>query len=48
MTLTYNWLFDFSQHVLEMLVRSGPYSVVYTHNLIEKGGMTPGAHLNFL
>jgi hypothetical protein len=23
MTLTHNWLFDFSQHVLEMLVRNG-------------------------
>jgi hypothetical protein len=48
MTLTYNWLKDFSQHVLEMSIPSGSYSIVYTHNLIETGGMTPGAHLNYL
>jgi hypothetical protein len=48
MTLTYNWLKNFSQHVLEILVQNASYSVVYKYNLIEQGGMTPGAHLNYL
>ena len=49
-TLEYNWLRDFSQHVIEVNSRSGAgtVSVVYKYNLVEQGGMTPGAHLNFL
>jgi hypothetical protein len=47
-TLTYNWLKHFPQHVLEILVQSAPYSVVYKYNLIERGGMQAGDHLNYL
>jgi hypothetical protein len=50
MTLTYNWLKNFSQHVLELIVSgtASPWSLTYKYNLIEQGGMTPGAHLNYL
>jgi hypothetical protein len=47
-TLTYNWLKHFPQHVLELLIQSGPYSVVYKYNLIERGGMQVTDHLNYL
>ena len=47
-TLTYNWLKNFSQHVLEMLVNGSSSSVVYKYNLIEKGGTCPGSGLNYL
>jgi len=47
-TLTYNWLKHFPQHVLEVFVQDAPYSIVYKYNLIEKGAMRPGAHLNYL
>jgi len=48
-TLTYNWLKNFPQHVLEMSIQDGaPYSVIYKYNLIEQGAMAPGAHLNYL
>ncbi|MGH6935637.1 MAG: hypothetical protein ACRED2_05530 [Methylocella sp.] len=48
-TLEYNWFKNFSQHVLEEVQSTPvPIAVVYTHNLIEQGGMTPGAHLNYL
>jgi hypothetical protein len=47
-TLTYNWLKNFPQHVLEMLVNNSPYALTYKYNLIEKGGSTVGAHMNFL
>jgi hypothetical protein len=47
-TLTYNWLKNFPQHVLEILINNAPYSVTYRNNLIEKGGTSPGVHLNFL
>jgi hypothetical protein len=39
MTLTYNWLKNFSQHVPEMFIPRGSYSIVYKYNLIE-GGLT--------
>ncbi len=48
-TLEYNWLKNFSQHVLEETqLTPVPIAIVYTHNLIEQGGMSPGAHLNYL
>jgi hypothetical protein len=47
-TLTYNWLKNFSQHVLEMLVNGSSSSIVYKYNLIEKGGTCPGAYLDYL
>ncbi|MGB6175118.1 MAG: right-handed parallel beta-helix repeat-containing protein [Methylocella sp.] len=48
-TLTYNWLKNFPQHVLELnTTGGGPYSLVYTNNLIERGATQPGAHLNYL
>jgi len=47
-TLTYNWLKHFPQHVLEILVQSAHYSVVYKYNLIERGGEQAGDHLNYL
>jgi hypothetical protein len=43
-TLQYNWIKNFSQHVLEA---NGGGAVIYRHNLIEEGGWCPGAHLNF-
>jgi hypothetical protein len=48
-TLEYNWLKNFSQHVLEEVQSTPvPIAIVYTHNLIEQGAMSPGAHLNYL
>jgi hypothetical protein len=47
-TLTYNWLKNFPQHVLEIQTNNVPYSVVYKYNLIEQGAQSPGAHLNYL
>jgi hypothetical protein len=47
-TLTYNWLKHFPQHVLEVFVQNAPYSIVYKYNLIEKGAMQTDAHLNYL
>jgi hypothetical protein len=49
MRLRDNWLKNFSQHVLEMLVNGTvPYSIEYAGNLIEQGALTPGSHLNYL
>jgi len=47
-TLTYNWLKNFPQHVLEQNTQSAPYAVIYRNNLIEQGAMQTGSHLNFL
>ncbi len=48
-TLEYNWFKNFSQHVLEETqLTPVQIAIVYTHNLIEQGGMSPGAHLNYL
>ncbi|MDQ6868344.1 MAG: hypothetical protein M3178_08045 [Pseudomonadota bacterium] len=48
-TLSYNWLKNFPQHVLEISIQDdAPYSVIYKYNLIEQGAMAPGAHLNYL
>jgi hypothetical protein len=47
-TLTYNWLKNFPQHVLQQNTQSGTDSIVYKYNLIEKGGKQPGGHLNYL
>jgi hypothetical protein len=48
-TLEYNWFKNFSQHVLEESQSTAvSIAVVYKYNLIEQGGMTPGAHLNYL
>jgi hypothetical protein len=47
-TLTYNWLKNFPQHVLEQNTQNVPYAVIYKNNLIEQGAMQSGAHLNFL
>jgi hypothetical protein len=47
-TLTYNWLKNFPQHVLEILVINSPYSVIYKNNLIEDGGAQAGDKLNYL
>ena len=43
-TLRYNWIKNFSQHVLEA---NGGGGVEYKYNLIEEGGWCPGAHLNY-
>ena len=50
-TLTYNWLKNFPQHVLELNTSAGSigtYSLIYKYNLIEKGGTGAGNHLNYL
>jgi hypothetical protein len=48
-TLEYNWFKNFPQHVLEETQSTAvSIAVVYKYNLIEQGGMTPGAHLNYL
>jgi hypothetical protein len=47
-TLTYNWFKHFPSRVLEQNTQDVPYSVVYKYNLIERGAMQPGAHLNYL
>ncbi len=47
-TLTYNWLKNFPQHVLEVNAARDPYSIVYKYNLIEQGAIRPDAHLNYL
>jgi hypothetical protein len=47
-TLTYNWLKNFPQHVLEQNTQNVPYAVNYRNNLIEQGAMQSGGHLNFL
>ena len=47
-TLTYNWLKNFPQHVLEQNTQNVPYAVIYKNNLIEQGAMQSGAHLNYL
>ena len=49
-TLEYNWFKNYSQHVIELVQDPGSaaFSVVYKYNLIERGAMTPLAHLNFL
>jgi hypothetical protein len=47
-TLTYNWLRNFPEHVLEMTAAGAPYSVVYKYNFITQGAKKPGAHLNYL
>jgi hypothetical protein len=49
LTLEYNWLKNFPQHVLELAQSNGVnFSVVDKYNLIEQGGLGAGAHLNFL
>jgi hypothetical protein len=45
-TLRYDWLKSFPQHVLE--IDATGVTLDYRYNLVEMGGMTPGAHLNFL
>ena len=48
-TLQYNLFENFPQHVLEMTQSAGTTaSLVYEYNLIENGGIQPGAHLNYL
>src|SRR5438477_8780469 len=43
-TLRYNWIKNFSQHVLEA---NGGGAVEYKYNLVEEGGRCPGGHLNY-
>jgi len=43
-TLRYNWIKNFSQHVLEA---NGGGKVIYRYNVVEDGGWCPGAHLNY-
>ena len=43
-TLRYNWIKNFAQHVLEA---NGGGVVDYRYNLIEEGGLCSGAHLNY-
>jgi hypothetical protein len=48
-TLEYNWLKNFPQHVLEEAQPEGAIgALVYKYNLVEQGGMSLGAHLNYL
>jgi hypothetical protein len=47
-TLTYNWLTNFPQHVLETTAAGASYSIVYKYNFISQGAKAPGAHLNYL
>ncbi len=44
-TIQYNWLHDFPQHVLEIDTST---ALDYRFNLIENGGTVGGAHLNYL
>ena len=47
-TLDHNWFRNFPQHVLELTqYGSQTFSVSYTYNLIQNGGVLP-AHLNYL
>ena len=49
LTLEYNWLKNFPQHILELAQAPGvDFSVVYKYNLIEQGAIAAGAHLNYL
>jgi hypothetical protein len=43
-SLRYNWIKNFSQHVLEA---NGGGVVDYKYNLVEEGGTCPSAHLNY-
>src|SRR5262249_54250186 len=48
-TLEYNWLKNFPQHVLELTQSSGTsFSVIYKYNLIQQGAEQSGAHLNYI
>jgi hypothetical protein len=47
--LTYNWLKNAPQHVLEEgQPTEVPLVVVYRNNLVEQSGWAPGAHPNYL
>jgi hypothetical protein len=49
LTVEYNWLKNFPQHVVEMTQPHGTtFSLDYEYNLIEQGSLRPGSHLNFL
>jgi hypothetical protein len=47
LTFEYNWFKNFPQHVLE-LGTNDTMKVIDKYNLIENGGLCPGAHLNYL
>ncbi|MGH9827212.1 MAG: hypothetical protein ACREDR_28625, partial [Blastocatellia bacterium] len=48
-TLTYNWLKNIPQHVLEENQQTPIHAIViYRNNLVEQAGWGPGAHLNYL
>jgi hypothetical protein len=49
-TFKYNWFKNFQQHVVEEGFSNGTSkaNIVMKYNLIENGGLCPGAHLNYL
>lgn len=50
LTLQYNWFKNFEAHILECLHANATpaFQIMYHFNMVEQGGIDPGAHLNVL